>query len=196
MTVPFAKFISLLLNPLSLAIFAPFVVVYRTTGDLDATIQWTIYTLFFIFLVGCFVLVGVKKRKFSDIDVSKREQRPIVFFVAFVFSGVYLLTLFWLDAPIMLSVLASSIIVGIVLAYLINKKIKASMHVAVVTAFTIPVVLSFRGLYVLLLLLIPLIIWARLVTKRHTAPEVITGGMVGALLSVVIYFGVKMFIDY
>ena len=196
MKITFARYISLILNPLAIAIFAPFVVVYRTTENFDITVKWTLYTLCFIFLLGCFVLVGVKKNKFTDIDVSKREQRPLVFLVVIVSASFYLLTLFLLKAPIILSVLAISIIVGIAFAYVINRRIKASMHVASVTAFTIPVALSLQNSYVFLLLLIPLVSWARLVTKRHTLPEVITGGVVGATLSLAIYLGVKAFIDY
>lgn len=196
MTVPFAKFISLVLNPLAIAIFAPFVVVYRTTNNLDSTINWTVYTLCFIAVIGSFVLIGVKKKKFTDIDVSKREQRPIVFLLTLLLATFYLVTLFMLGAPIMLSVTAISVIVGLSFAYIINKKVKASMHVAAVTAFVIPVALSFRSWYIFLLFLIPLVAWARLVTKRHTFSEVIIGGIVGAVLSAAIYLGVKSFISY
>jgi hypothetical protein len=196
MKVTLAKIISYVLNPLTVTVLAPFVLVYRTTYDINLAFAWTMYTVVFILFLGLFVYAGVRKKVFTDLDVSKREQRPLLFFVSLLFCASYLVSVILLRAPFILAIFAMSVIVGISFAYVINTKIKASMHVAVITAFTIPVAASFRNSYFLLLLLIPLVGWARLKTKRHTLPEVLMGGAVGGILSLSIYLGVKAFIEY
>lgn len=196
MTIILAKFISTILNPLVVTIFAPYILIYRTTSDSYLALSWTVYTVIYLALLGIFVMISVKKKVFSDMDVSKREQRPLLFFVSLLFSTIYLTSIFLLRAPIILIIFAISVLIGVSFAYIINTRIKASMHVAAITAFAVPVAISYRNAYLFLLLLVPLVGWARLVAKRHSFSEVIVGGFVGGLLSLSIYLTVKTFIAY
>jgi hypothetical protein len=196
MKLSIARFISFLFNPLSITIFAPFVLLYRTTGDFDKAIYWTVYTTIFIAFLGVFAIIGVKKKVFTDLDVSKREQRPLMFLVSVLFATSYLGSLFLFQGPYILYILSISAILGICFVSVINRYIKASIHVAALTALILPIAVSYQGYYVMLLLLIPLVSWSRLATKRHSLSEIFVGGILGSLLSLSIYLAVKFFFPY
>jgi membrane-associated phospholipid phosphatase len=133
------------------------------------------------------VYIGVKKKIFTDMDVSKREQRPLLFFLSIVCSTLYLLTLFALQAPYLLIIVTSGVILGIIVLSIINRHVKASIHVATLMSLVLTIALGYGGYWYLLLLLVPLVGWARLRTKRHTLTETIAGGILGIFLSTTVY---------
>ncbi len=183
-----ARFISFISNPIFIFIALPFFLVYKTTQDTAAARNWTIYTFIFIFIFVIFVLMGVKKKLFSDIDVSRREQRPVLYLTGAVLSVLYLFTLFFLRGPQILFITIFGITLGILIASLINIKIKASVHVAAISGLLTSLSIIYKGYFLLLLLLIPIIGWSRVKIKRHTIPEVVIGGILGSLLSLTMYF--------
>lgn len=183
-----ARIISFISNPIFIFITLPFFLVYKTTHDTTAAWIWTLYTLVFLSIFVIFVLIGVKRKFFSDIDVSKREQRPILYFTGAVLTVLYLSILFLLHAPKILFLTAFGIMLGILIASLINIKIKASVHVAAISGLITSLSIIYKGYYVFLLLLIFIIGWSRVKIKRHTVPEVVIGGILGSLLSLIMYF--------
>lgn len=189
-----ARIISFISNPIFIFIALPFFLVYKTTHNTAAAWSWTIYTLIFIFIFVIFVLIGVKKKFFSDLDVSKREQRPVLYFTGTVLAVLYLSILFFLHGPRILFITIFGIMLGILIASLINIKIKASVHVAAISGLLTSLSIIYKGYYVLLLLLIFIIAWSRVKIKRHTVPEVMIGGILGSLLSLIIYYMTKVFI--
>jgi membrane-associated phospholipid phosphatase len=62
-------------------------------------------------------------------------------------------------------------------------------------ALILPVAVSYGSYYYLLLFLIPLVIWARLKTKRHTFKEIFIGGTVGGFLSLSLYYIARFFLN-
>lgn len=192
MTLLLAKIISYVFNPLTILVFVPFFLVYRTTHNVDSALNWTFYTSAYLALIGAFLFYGVKKGFFVDLDVSKREQRPLLFRICGIFLALYLLGLYLFDAPAIMPVTTIGVVIGIVVISLVNTKIKASLHVATVSAFIFALAIVYKGLNTFLLLLIPLVAWARVRTKRHTLQETIVGGALGILLSLGMYIFIKV----
>jgi hypothetical protein len=188
-----ARFISFIFNPVLVLVFVPFLLLYKTTKDIFIAINWTGYTVVFLLIMTVFIIYFVKKKVFTDMDVSKREQRPLLFFVSIVFAIVYLAGLFFLHGPYILFVITFGITMGIFVASIINTRIKASIHVATIAALIFTLAIVYGGLYTFSLLLIPLVAWARITIKRHTLSETIVGGILGVLLSLFIYGLVKIF---
>src|SRR3990167_9104422 len=85
-----AAFISTITNPLILLIPVPYLLVFKVTNDFEYSLRWSFLALIFLIAIGLFVYLAVKKRVFSDFDVSIREQRPILFIV----TGVIILMFF------------------------------------------------------------------------------------------------------
>lgn len=182
-----AHIISFVFNPALLLIFVPLFLVYRTTGDLYAAFAWTGYTLIFILAMIGFVIYGVYKKMFTDVDVSKRTQRPLLFGVSGILCLMYLFGLYYLNGPMILFVVMFGILIGVIVASIVNTKIKASIHVATTTALIIALAVVYNGWYLSLLLVIPLVAWARVRINRHTLKETIAGGSLGVLLTLGIY---------
>lgn len=192
MVEAFAKFISFILNPILVLLFVPFALIYSNTGDLYIASMWTFYTAFFLLAITVFILYCVQRKIFTDMDVSKKEQRPLLFLVSIISALLYLSGLFLFHGPFILFVIAFGIIFGIFVASIINTKIKASIHVATVSALIFAVAMTYDGYYRLLLLLIPLVAWARVRIKRHTRSETIVGGALGIILALLIYSLVRI----
>ena len=178
----FARFISFIFNPLLVLILLPFFLVYKTTNNLNSAIFWTVYSLFFIFAIAIFILVGVRKKIFANWDVSVRSQRPLLFSAFLLFGIIYLLGLYILKAPFILFVVILSLISGVILVSTINIKIKVSIHVATISALILGVILGFGASFAFLLIIIPLVGWSRIRIDRHTLSEVIVGWITGSLL--------------
>jgi len=195
MRLSLARIISLIFNPIAIAFFAPFFLVYKTTHDISIATHWTMYTLVFLMALSFFAIIGVKKKIFTDLDVSKREQRPVMYLVSIICCAIYLASLFFLHGPYILYILTIGVIIGVSFLSIINRRIKASIHVAAITSLILPVAVSYGHYYLLLLFLIPLVIWARLKTKRHTLPEIVVGGTIGGILSLSIYLAAKIFFN-
>lgn len=193
MTVSLARFISFLFNPLNLLLIVPFFLLLRLGETINYALVWTLYTFLFLLAMAFFIRDRVKKGIFTNMDVSKREQRPLLFKAGFLFAILYLAGLYYLNGPDILIVITVGVIIGIIISSIINTRLKASMHVAAISALIFTTAIVFSGYYLLLLFLIPLVAWSRLKIKRHTLPETVVGGLLGVLLSLCIYALVKTF---
>lgn len=137
-----------------------------------------------ILIVGLpffYILVNIQRGKITDMHVAIREQRAMPFVVA-TFGAIVLLTLYiLLGAPKHLVALAASLIVSGVIFGAVTQFWKISIHAAAYTGAVIIVsfVISFDLLW--LLLLLPVIIWARLVRKRHSPAQAILASLLNAV---------------
>lgn len=193
MSTTIARYISIILNPIFILLFIPLLLVYRTTGNTHLTLFWTLYTAIFLFLFGAGLWYGVKRKVFTNLDVSRREQRPLLFTWTGVFSILYLAGLFLFHAPKVLFIVLFTIIVGIFITSILNMFLKVSLHVAGITALVIALAITYGGWYYALLLFVPLVAWARVKIRRHTLPETIAGAILGSLLSLGMYTVAKLF---
>lgn len=193
MTSSLARFISFILNPLILLLTVPFFLLLRLGSDLNYALTWTAYTFFFLIALTLFIRECVKRGIFTNMDVSKREQRPLLFNASILMTIIYLSGLYLFDGPQILVVITVGVMLGIVLSSIINTRIKASMHVATISALIFTTAIVFSGYYLFLLFLIPLVAWARLKINRHTLSETVVGGLLGVLLSLCIYALVRTF---
>ncbi len=194
MKLALARFISFVLNPLFIIVVVPFFLIYRTTGDLFSAFNWTMYTILFLLIMGGFILYKVRQGTFTDYDVSKREQRPLLFLVSGVLAIVYLIGLSLLKAPSILYAVTFGVIIAVALASIINNWIKVSMHVSTITALLVSLSLIYGGFYYFLLLGIPLMGYIRVRAKRHTVPETVAGAIFGMSLSIVMYLVITSFL--
>lgn len=181
-----AHILSFVFNPIVLIFCVPPFLVYRYTLDLYAAFFWGFYTLFFLIAIAVVMIQAVSNGTFTDLDVSKREQRPLFFLLCIVISVVYLGGLVYLHAPLSLFLMTISVMIGIVIASIINLFIKASLHIATLTALVVALIFFYQGATYWLLLLIPLVSWARITINRHTLQETIIGAIFGTVLSLIL----------
>ena len=142
---------------------------------------WTSVALFFlVFLPVIFVAYKVRSGQLTDIHVMVREQRAVVFLVFLGSSTVGLLLFWWLGAPIMLLILAGLVLLNGLIAMLVTFLWKISLHAWVLAgAITSFALLSQDQWIWWLLLLLPLVMWARIVRNRHSVLQSLGGAMAG-----------------
>lgn len=189
-----ARIISIVSNPIFILIGLPYFLVLRSMRDAQTAWYWSMYTWVFLIAFVLVVLIGIRKKLFSNIDVSDREERPVLYFTGGMLSLLYLYGLFLLQGPVILFVTIIGIMFGILIGGLINSRIKVSVHVSAVSALLTAVSVVYKGYYVLFLLSIPIVCWSRVKIQRHTSAEVVVGAVLGSLLSLIVYFTTKSFL--
>ncbi|MEK7502348.1 MAG: phosphatase PAP2 family protein [Patescibacteria group bacterium] len=182
-----ARLISLLSSPFVLFLPTPFILVFKETGNISYSLKWTFFSYIFLFSVIFFVLLGMLVGFFSDYDVSKKEERPKLFAFVGIITFLYLGSLILLNGPKVLYLIIFGIILGVFTISLVNNWIKASIHTATVSAFTLSLVILFGYMFIPILLLIPAMAWARVKIKKHTPLETLAGGFLGVILTIIVY---------
>jgi len=131
--------------------------------------------------VTILTFVGVRRGKYTNIDVSDQGQRQ-QWFVTITLLLVAVTAIIWLtnqQYPLRLAVTLACAL--LICALYINKIIKSSMHMTF-HAFVSLLILHFNtaaGLSFLILL--PVLGWSRLYLKRHFFNEVLVGTCMGTV---------------
>lgn len=188
----FANILTWILHPVILSIPAVYLIAYSSTNDVQTSMYWTFISLIFSGLVALFVLWGVKKKLFTNIDISNRKQRIIVYPFVVVVVSLFAITIHLFKGPSGLIQASILFVVGLIVLDFVNSRIKASIHVGSVAAFFTGLSYMYGGAFYLLLLLIPFVAWARVVEKKHTLPETIVGALCGSLLTLVGIYVVQL----
>lgn len=189
-----ARVISFFLGPVFILLPIPYILIERFTQDYFYALKWTIFSYAFILAVAVFVIIGVFLGAFSNFDVSKREQRPLLFSFSAFAIFCYSLSLLVLDGPKILFIAIFAIILGLIVIIVVNKWIKASIHMATATSVLLFIAIVYKGYSFLLLTLIPLLAWARIKTKEHTLMETIIGSILGIVITLIVYVVSKQFL--
>lgn len=186
-----ARLLSSVFNPVILFLPIPYLVVLRTTDNIEVAIKWTFFSWIFIFSIAAFIYYQVKRGRFSNFDVSDRKDRPLLFSFVAIVSFIYISTLLILNGPISMILITIGIILGLVILDIINKYVKASIHVASVTCILLSITILAGFQYVFVLILIPFVAWSRVRLKRHTPVETIIGAIFGVCLTLFMYGIIK-----
>lgn len=189
-----ARIISYLSNPLLIILPTPYFLVDKVSKNDIYAFKWTIFSYVFIGMIVLFVAMEVLFGIFSDFDISQKKQRPIFFSFVGLITFFYLLALFILNGPKILFVAVFATMLGLIAMDIVNKWIKASIHVATISAFIFSLGIIYGGLYLLGLILVPFIAWSRVKMRKHTPIEAVAGGMVGILVTIIVYVISKQFL--
>jgi membrane-associated phospholipid phosphatase len=186
--VRLAGWISSVFHPFILSLITLPLTIYLYTGLLGLAILWTaISTAALILPLATFIMIMVKIGRYSDFDVSTREQRTGPYLVAG--GGLILLTTIIIlgRAPLISRACIFAAILAAAAAAVINRFSKVSVHA--MTAAGCAIVLLYLSLLAGLLMVTAAaaVSWSRIPLKRHTLPQVITGWIV-ATASVVAVF--------
>ncbi len=189
-----AKIISTVFNPFLILPPTLYLLVDKAANNDIYAFKWAIFSSVFMSIVGIFVVLGVILGIFSDMDVSKREERPLLFAFMGIVSILYLISLIIFNAPKVLLIVDFAIALGLLLIAIVNSKIKASIHVATISSLISSVAIIYGGVFVFAFSIIPVIAWSRVKTKKHTLLEAVIGGILGVALTIIIYIVGKQLI--
>lgn len=138
-----------------------------------------------IFLpIGLKTIWGVRKGTYTNLDVSDQVQRQ-KWFVATTFLLLIVTVIVWVtNQEWTLRLAMACALALLVIAQLVNRRIKASMHLAF-HAFLGFLILSLNGVAGACFLLFALpLAWSRIHLGRHIWKEVVVGMALGSLLGV------------
>lgn len=186
-----AQTISFVFHPSFIAILATFLIVFKNSQSVLISLEWATIAALFACAVFVFEYYGVKKGYFSNFDVPRRKQRAPLFTFIIVSLLFFIFTLIVLRGPMQLVIGASCLTVSILIVSIVNLRIKASVHVAGITAFFLSMGIIYGGFVYLGIILIPILAWSRVKIHRHTIPEVLVGGGLGIFLTLFSYLVIQ-----
>lgn len=122
----------------------------------------------------------------------QRQTRGPLYLIGWMSILFCLAVMVFLDAPTVLIASVATLAVWAPLQWAINRWMtKISTHAAVAAGcFTTLLLLGKVGnplLQILLLILVVLTLWARIVTRNHTIPQVVMGALVGVVCVLLIF---------
>jgi membrane-associated phospholipid phosphatase len=183
----FAQLISLLFNPVVMLLPVPYLLL-RRAGEPMAVIQfWLLVTWVFLFLFCLLMVYMVRKKVFTNLDISNREQRPLFFLIILIDTLIFYLVVIIYQAPLVLYAATLGVLFAILLISFINLWIKASIHMAALSAFIFTVMILRNESFAVMLPILPVVAWSRLYLKKHTFPEIVAGTGAGILLTFILY---------
>jgi len=183
----FARVVSTLFHPFLLFLPVPYILILHSTNDIAKAIKWSFFSWIFIFSIVVFIYYQVRKGKFVNFDVSNREARPLLFLFVGIVSLIFSTFLFILHGPLALVVITFGVLFGLAALDIINKYVKASIHVASVSSILVSFVILNGWQFLWVLLIIPLVAWSRVKLHRHSILETVVGALFGICLTLFIY---------
>ncbi len=182
-----ARHVSNILSPAAISVpFVMAVALYHTRNIL-AALTYACVTLFFLsFGPMAYIIVGVRRGKFTDVDVSIRSQRlrPFLFALASTLVGLGVLSL--IHAPKNLETLVLiSIISGLVMMF-ITLWWKISLHASSLAGVLTMLTALYGNSILPAFMLVVLVCWSRVVLRRHTIAQVVAGSIVSIALATVL----------
>ena len=190
----FAKAVSFFLGPLFVLFPVPYILISKLSNDHIYALKWTIFSYGFVLATAFLIFLGVIFGVFTNFDVSKRKQRPLLFSLLAFSIFCYAISLFILNAPKVLFLGIFFIIIGLIAVVIVNRWIKASIHMATFVSVMLLIGILYKGYYFLFLTLAPLLAWSRIKTKGHTLIETIIGTALGVLTTLIMHTVTKHFL--
>lgn len=176
-----SKWISAVFNPL-VSLTAYFIYHSFKNPDWQQTLDyfWPIFLIVVLPTIG-WIYWNVKKGKYSNADVSDRNQRKTLYFFIEAVLLAYLLFFYRKNASIDMVMLC--VLLLLVIMQISNYFIKSSMH----TAFNVFAAALFfvenRVLGIIWLAIAAIVGLSRIIIKRHTPKEVAMGAFLAIIVS-------------
>ena len=184
-----AKTISVLTNPpiICIPLFLIICAILSfESGNFNSSKFLTLELISIIFasiLPMAIILLWAKKIK-TDRDISNRSDRyvPLIIGIISYFIGFLICLHLNLDHYLTVLLLCYSVNTGVVL--LITTKWKISVHTTGLSGPVAALILLLGPVGAVFGILYPILIWSRVLLKKHTLSQAITGGVQGFFLTV------------
>ncbi|MEE0934860.1 MAG: hypothetical protein U0L42_04230 [Methanobrevibacter sp.] len=143
-----------------------------------------IVALIFASLLPMVIILMWAKIINTDNDISNRQDRyvPLVVGIISYFIGVLISLFLNLDNFLTILLLCYSVNTGVVL--LITIKWKISVHTTGISGPIAALILLLGPVGAVIALIYPIVIWSRVLLKKHTLAQAIAGGVQGFFLTV------------
>ena len=184
----FAVFISYIAYAPIISIPAFAIINYYFLNFYDFIVITTICAIFTCILPVLFVLRWIEGKRTHgqemDMDIPERKDRnyPLIIVILSYFIGAAVL--YTLNAPVMTTILMFSYFLNTLIVFFINLYWKISIHAMGVAGPTVVLIYTFGPVGAIFAAILPIVMWSRVYLKRHTVGQVITGALLGFILTI------------
>ncbi|WP_020620017.1 hypothetical protein [Paenibacillus daejeonensis] len=185
-----AQLISRLSNPLYVAPPLFLIVAVLTAPSLWVGLVWSAVIGIGISVVPIlFIRRGVRQGTYSNVHVSRREQRFVPFVFTVLCMVIVLVLLFFLQAPIELLATVTAMIVTLLAALAITQwaRWKISLHLIGLSGALTTMAVVIEPVLSLSFVLLAVIGWARWKVRAHTIGQICAGSLLGCLAPLSVY---------
>lgn len=160
-----------------------------STGSGQASgLLWAILTLLLVTGIPlAYLRLGIQRGWVSDMELSRREERPRFILVSLSSDVLALLILHFFGGPRLLTLIVLTYFCLAIVMFSISSFWKISMHMAGVGGFSTALVFVFGAAAGWAFLSLPLVAWARLHRRKHDIPQLIAGALAGTLVTVLVF---------
>ena len=185
-----ARYLSNILSPVTVSLpFVFLVAFYHAQSILMALLYTCLILVFLTFGPMVYVLVGVRKGKLTDADVSVRSQRFGPFLFGIISALIGLAVLFFTHSPKNLQTLLLITVISGIVMFIITLWWKISIHASSLAAAATLLTALYGRLMLIAFVLLIVVCWSRVILRRHTLGQVIAGSLVSiALTSLILFF--------
>jgi membrane-associated phospholipid phosphatase len=183
-----ARILSTIFNPFLTAL-ALFVILAEVSAEGTLDFWRLLFLSTFFTSIGpmLYVFWLYATDRISDLDMSVRQEREMVFSAFVVFYALGALTLWLTHAPrLMIAAMLGYLVSTLVVQY-ITRYWKISTHALGITAPLTALTLLYGRQPLPFLVLIPMVCWARVYLRSHTVMQVVAGAAL-AVCSTVFFF--------
>jgi membrane-associated phospholipid phosphatase len=159
------------------------------SNPIEALLWSTIYAITLGILPVVYIALQVKRGKITDIHMKEREQRIRPFIFSIISGAVGWLILSAMDTPDLVAAFELFSMVQLLMLGVITMLWQISIHSMTICGAVVAAGAIFGNWWITLLLspLVVLVGAARLRLSRHTPAQVIAGGALGALMSLLVF---------
>ncbi len=174
--------------PVVWAVVAVPLAIYADRGAGRAWLWALIYIVLVCVLPIVYIAIMVKRGKITDIHIKVRRQRIIPYLVTIICAALAVVLLWLLNAPPLVTLFAFFSMLQIIVMLIVTTRWQISMHSLGITSAIFALGGMFGvGTAAAFSPLIPIVGAARITLKRHTVAQVIAGGCVGALMTLLLF---------
>ena len=185
----FAYGVSAVTNPLFVALPTLLLVALHTASDpLHALLWWAVAVVGISIAPLLFIRRGVRRGDITDHHVSVREQRLVPLLFGLGSIAIAFVLLLMLQASRALIATVTAVIVVLVIATVVTRFWKISLHLVGIAGAVTAFVLMFGPLFLFLSPLVVLVGWARWQVRAHTLLQALAGTLLAVSVTVTIFW--------
>ncbi|HEY31972.1 MAG TPA: hypothetical protein G4O10_02560 [Dehalococcoidia bacterium] len=190
-----AKAISRVTNPCFLSVVVLVLIAYTNSTEIWSTVSHVaVIALGLVLLPISYVLIRMARRgsraeRLGDLVDFLKEHPKDVGALGIVFGLPCTVLLVFLDAPSFLIATLTSLLICSLLIALVRELYKVSYHLAGITCLIIMVAVIWEPLLAATAVSIPMIVWARYLLREHTLGQMVTGSVLGVIVTVIVLYG-------
>lgn len=189
----FADWVSWVFSPFFVAPLSTLIAVFAYAQDARDVALWGIIA----FVVTYFppvvdVLNEYRAKRLPDLRLLDPMDRRQPYIVGSISALVSTILLWLVGAPSHLVVMSAMLATTAIALGIINYRTKVSLHTASLTGSSVTLGLGVHPLFFGLLVLVPLVGWARITKRRHVLSQVLLGGSLALVIPFVIWYSARL----